>query len=216
MSEPSWQRWLARTLRSRRRPDGPVRVAVVGIGHELRGDDAAGVAVVRVLKTRLRDQRTRSGRPASRAPQPIVLVIDGGPAPENHTATLRRFAPDVILFVDSAEMGVRPGSVRRLRQEAVSGVTASTHTLPVSVLAEYLERETNCVLTLVGIQPARNGLGDPLSPLVAAAVERVARSLDRTLTRVGRAADRFRGGRPALRSLPATIPERGAPSGRPG
>jgi len=182
----------------------------------LRGDDAAGVVVARVLEARLCDRRTRGGRPARRALQPMVLVIDGGPAPENHTATLRRFAPDVVLLVDSAEMGVRPGSVRRLRQEAASGVTASTHTLPLSVLSAYLVRETNCVLTLLGIQPAGNGLGDPLSPVVARAVERVARSLDRTLTRVDRATDRFPGGRPALRSLPATIPERGAPSGRPG
>ena len=209
MSEPSWQGWLAWTLISRRRRDGPARVAVVGIGHDLRGDDAAGVAVARVLKARLHRHRTR-------VPRRPILVIDAGPAPENHTATLRRFAPDVVLLVDSAEMSLRPGSVRRLRQEAASGVTASTHTLPLSVLCAYLVRETNCVLTLLGIQPAGNGLGDPLSPVVARAVERVARSLDRTLTRVGRAADRFPGGRPALRSLPATIPERGAPSGRPG
>jgi hydrogenase 3 maturation protease len=173
MSEPSWQSWLARTLRSRRRRDGPARVAVVGIGHELRGDDAAGVVVARVLKARLHRHRVLR-RP--------VLVIDAGPAPENHTATLRRFAPDVILLVDSAEMGVRPGSVRRLRQEAASGVTASTHTLPLSVLCAYLVRETNCVLTLLGIQPAGNGLGDPLSPVVAGAVARVVRSVENALS----------------------------------
>jgi hydrogenase 3 maturation protease len=177
MSTPSWPSWLERTLRKRRCPDGPARVAVVGIGHELRGDDAAGVAVARALQARLRDQRTRGKRPASRALQPMVLVIDGGPAPENHTATLRRFAPDVVLLVDAAQMGVRPGTVRRLRQEAASGVTASTHTLPVSVLASYLVRELGCRVALLGIQPASNAIGDPISPPVANAVDQVTRRL---------------------------------------
>jgi hydrogenase 3 maturation protease len=142
---------------------------VVGIGHELRGDDAAGVAVARRLKTR----------------SAAVLVVDAGSAPENHTGALRRFGPDVVVFVDSAQMGVAPGTVRRLRQEAASGVTASTHTLPVSVLARYLERDLRCAVELVGIQPARNGVGDPLSPRVARAAAILARALDDILKDAG-------------------------------
>jgi len=177
---PSWQSCLARTLRSRRRPDGPVRVAVVGIGHEMRGDDAAGVVVARALKPRYRGRPTRG--PRTRGARATVLVIDAGPAPENHTGSLRRFGPDVVVLVDAAEMGVRPGTVRRLRQEAASGVTASTHTLPLSVLCAYLVHETHCVLTLLGIQPGSNAIGDPLSPSVARAVERVVRSVEHALS----------------------------------
>jgi Ni,Fe-hydrogenase maturation factor len=78
-------------------------------------------------------------------------------------------------------MGVAPGTVLRLRQEAATGVTASTHTIPVTVLAWYLERELRCVVELVGIQPERDAVGDALSPRVARAVDDLAQALDETL-----------------------------------
>lgn len=40
-----------------------------------------------------------------------VLVIAAGPAPENSTGELRAFAPDLVLFVDAADMGEDPEAV---------------------------------------------------------------------------------------------------------
>lgn len=170
----SWQRSLDRLLSRLRAlpngPDGPLRVAVVGIGHELRGDDAAGITIAREL--RMRSARWRH-----------VLVIDVGPAPENHTGVLRRFGPRLVLLVDAAHMDLPAGAVRWLGFDDVDGVSASTHTLPVSVLARYLATEMNCDVALLGIQPATTVVGEPLSPAVRRSVTRTVVALAQVLRR---------------------------------
>ena len=90
-SRASWHDSLARTLKQLRRLNRPPRLAVVGIGHELRGDDAAGVRVARALQSRF---------PTSDA----LVAIDAGSAPENHTGALRRFKPDLVLLIDAAQI----------------------------------------------------------------------------------------------------------------
>lgn len=138
------------------------RVAVVGIGHELRGDDAAGVALARALQPVAHER---------------LLVVEGGHAPENHTGPLRRFSPDLVLLVDAAQMNEAPGTVRWLAWEESVGLSASTHTLPPSMLAQYLVQEIGCEVVLVGIQPGQTGLERPLSPRVELAVTALAGAL---------------------------------------
>ena len=53
-------------------------------------------------------------------------------------------------------------------------MSASTHTLPPSVLASYLTSDLGCQMALIGIQPASLEMGHPLSPAVEAAVDRLA------------------------------------------
>lgn len=147
----------------------PARVAILGIGNELNGDDAAGVRVVRELAARL---------PAT----PGVLLIDGGTAPENYTGPLRRFRPDLVLEVDAAEQGEAPGTTTWVDWREADGLSASTHTLPPSVLAQYLVSELGCQVALLGIQPASLELGQPLSPDVERAVRQLADRLCKWLT----------------------------------
>lgn len=160
-----WSNWLKRLGSS-----NGSRVAIVGIGQELRGDDAAGVLVARALKSALAHIRS-------------VLVIEGGQAPENQTGVLRRFEPDLVLLVDAAEMGAASGEVRWLTQSQIDGLSASTHTLPLSMIAQFLSAELNCEVTLIGIQPAQIILGTALSPAVQKAVDDLARRLAGTLIR---------------------------------
>jgi hydrogenase 3 maturation protease len=161
---------LAQTLAHLRRPDRPPRVAVVGMGHELRGDDAAGVAVARTLQSCL--PRFNGFRESG-----AFIVIDAGPAVENCTGLLRRFGPDLVLLIDAAQMDDTPGAVRWLAWEETDGLSASTHTLPPRVLAQYLTSELGCEVALVGIQPADTTMGAPLSPPVQASVQSVAQAL---------------------------------------
>lgn len=146
------------------------RLAVIGIGHELRGDDAAGLAVARALRSALaNDER--------------LLVIDAGPAPENHTGPLRRFAPDVVLLVDAAQMGEPPGAIRCVSWQDLDGFGGSTHTLSPHILATFLIDELGCQVSLIGIQPAQDRVAAELSPEVADAVDTLVLWLLRVLTR---------------------------------
>ena len=177
MSRLSWKNSLRKTL-SRLQPDlegepgdrsnppqGSRRVAVVGVGQELRGDDAAGLLAARRLFAAL---------PAESA---SLLVIEAGPAPENHTGALRRFRPDLVLFVDAAGLETEPGTIRWLDLEDITGLGASTHSLPLSTLAGFLTAQLGCDVALIGVQPGETGIGAPLSPPVSAAIVEIVRGL---------------------------------------
>lgn len=147
----------------------PARVAIVGVGNELNGDDGAGVRVVRQLGARL-------------TATPGVLLIDGGTAPENYTGPIRRFRPDLVVEIDAADQGEPPGTVAWVDWREADGLSASTHTLPPSVLAKFLVADLGCEVALLGIQPANLGLGEPMSPAVERAVSDLAEDLQRWLS----------------------------------
>lgn len=162
MSPHTWktllQQWIARQNRV-------PRIAVLGIGNPLRSDDAAGVQVVRGLQNHFtRDLDS-------------VLVIDAGQAPENHTAELRRFRPELVLLIDAAEMGLPPGEIRWVGIDEIDGMSASTHTLPLSMLAKYLTMECSCDVDLLGIQPRSVEIGESVSADVLRAVDEIAEEL---------------------------------------
>jgi hydrogenase maturation protease HycI len=169
----SWQNSLSQTLSRLRKNEQTPRVALVGIGHELRGDDAAGVMLARAFSHLL--EREGAGV------REKVLVIDAGPAPENHTGALRRFMPDLVLLVDAAELCALAGTVRWLAWQETSGLSASTHSLPLYMLAQYLSVELKCEVALLGIQPAVLTLGAALSPAVQRAVEEIVQALRENL-----------------------------------
>ena len=163
MLPESWVDSLKQTLnRLQQSKERPLRVVILGIGHELRGDDAAGLVVARQLQPLAGDS---------------LLVIEAGPAPENQTGRIRRFAPDLILFVDAAQLGETPGAIRCLPWQETSGLSASTHTLPPYMLARFLTAELGCEVSLIGIQPEQDVLGSSLSPVVEEAVGWVSKVL---------------------------------------
>ena len=137
------------------------RVALLGIGHPLRRDDAAGVEICERLRPVLRGRSD-------------ILVVSGGSAPENCVGALRAFRPDVVVIVDAARMGQPPGTLLRIEPSDPRAAGASTHTLPLPVFCEYLAGTLDCKVTLLGIEPADTSFGEGLSSEVEAAVARVA------------------------------------------
>jgi hydrogenase 3 maturation protease len=160
MPKSSWQAALSMMLRRLHRPDRPTKVIVVGMGQTLRGDDALGPVVAGDLQGSLMEGES-------------VMILDTGPAPENFTGAIRRFGPDLVLLVDAAELGESAGKIQLLDQRACTGVSASTHSLPPSVIADYLSREMDCEIALLGIQSFRTDVGLPLSDPVRSAADRV-------------------------------------------
>jgi hydrogenase 3 maturation protease len=140
---------------------------VVGIGNALRGDDAAGLIVARRLQN---DQRFDRGSK--------FLFIEGGAAPENHTAKIRAFAPQLVLFIDAAHLEQPPGTIQWIPLESIDGMSASSHSLPLSMLARYLTLELGCEIAVLGIQPGQNEIGTELSPPVRAAVHEIAGTVE--------------------------------------
>jgi hydrogenase 3 maturation protease len=141
---------------------GPARICLVGVGSDLRGDDSAGLWVARAL---LKDDTL--GRMTH------LLVIEGGPAPENHTGKIRAFKPDAVVLVDAANLDEPPGATRWISLDEIDGMSASSHSLPLSMLGSFLNSEMGCEVLVLGIQPAQNEFDAHVSPAVQAAVDQV-------------------------------------------
>lgn len=134
------------------------RFAVLGVGDDRHGDDAVGPIVARALEG-LSD---------------ACLAIDAGVCPEAYTGVLRRFRPELVLFVDAADMGLTPGEVVWLADWHSNEVSAATHGLPLRILADYLRTELGCRVVLIGIQPETVDFGSTeVSPRVRAAAAHV-------------------------------------------
>jgi hydrogenase 3 maturation protease len=140
----------------------PARIAILGIGNPFRSDDGAGVLVARALSDCECARDTEH-----------LLIIEAGHAPENATGELRKFAADLVLMIDAAEMGEMPGTVKWIPDESIDGMSASTHSLPLSMLARYLTLELNCTVALLGIQPGSNEVGEQVSQEVLRTVNEI-------------------------------------------
>jgi len=140
------------------------KIAVVGIGSDLRGDDIAGLLVLRHLRTALARSRLQT-----------IRLFDGGTAPENLTGEIIRFQPSHILLVDAADLGLQPGAAKLIELEAVAGVSFSTHVLPLSILAEYLKQALPCRIIILGIQPGCTSFGSKPCREINQAAGRLAR-----------------------------------------
>jgi len=137
------------TFRNRleRRIRGASRIAVVGIGDDLSPIDRLGMDAAKIL---------------GEQPLPDVRVFSAGTVPESVTGPVRAFRPDHILLLDAADMGTRPGTIAIIRPGEIRAALFSTHALPLSVVMEFLEKDTGAKVTLLGIQPDKDG-GDGLS-----------------------------------------------------
>ena len=82
-----------------------------------------------------------------------------------------------MVELDAAILGEAPGSCRWLDWRETDGLTASTHTLPPSVVGHFLTTDIGCEMAVIGIQPVRLDFGSPLSPEVDEAIDALVDSL---------------------------------------
>lgn len=141
---------------------GYQRLVILGVGNPLRGDDSLGLAILRRIRGRL-PRNTK--------------VIYGGVAPENFIGKIRMLKPSHVLIIDAALFGGKPGEARLILPEQISDMTISTHTIPLSLLAWLIQRETDAKIALLGIEPKNLGLEEGVSQEVREAIDRCAKML---------------------------------------
>ena len=158
------------------------RVAVLGVGNALRGDDGFGPAVVErlVASCQLPVASSQAPDPSSepRAPRPqpppSPVVLDAGSAPENFAGRLRRERPEALLVLDAADFGWAPGELRLLSPGELAGGGLSTHAGSLAMLFDYLRAECGTDSAVLAAQAGSLKLGQGLSAPVEAAVGRAA------------------------------------------
>lgn len=137
---------------------------VVGVGHPLRGDDAAGSAIA-----------------ASLAPRFFGRAIDAGPVPESYLGPLLAVPARPVVFLDAVAHGARPGSWCVVPAESLAVRPADTHRASLGLLAGLLGAH-GIGVWVVGIEPRQLTPGAPLSPEVERATAELVGLLTAAMT----------------------------------
>ena len=150
------------------------RVALVGMGHPLRGDDYVGSYAAKVI-IEARDGTLPDG----------FYVFDAEDYVEGLITRLARLGLKHVIFIDACEMGLRPGETSLLSVAETSYPFFTTHGIPLRVLAERLLPESE--VWVLAIQPKRIEFGEGLSPEIQDAAISVSNFITTNLTEEGRA-----------------------------
>ena len=160
------------TTELKNRLKGARRVAILGVGSEFRGDDAAGILVARRVDKGSRVKGQGSSKRKS------LKIFLGGTAPENLTGEIIKFKPTHIIIIDTADIKEKPGTVILLNNEDLGeGVSFSTHKLPPRIMMDYLSRSLKCSIMVVGIQPKTITFCKGVSKEVLSAAKEVANAV---------------------------------------
>lgn len=142
----------------------PSRIAILGIGSELRGDDIAGMLVAQELEKFSKESK----------PKIPFKVFLGGTAPENLTGEIKKYDPSHVIIIDTADMGEKPGFIGVLNPEDEKFCGSfSTHRMPCKVLIDYLKKSIGCKVIMIGIQAKCVDFGKEPSEEVKAAVKKL-------------------------------------------
>jgi hydrogenase 3 maturation protease len=147
------------------------RVAVLGIGSELRGDDVAGILTARQIEKNTKGKTT--------APQ--VRVFIGETAPENLTGEIKRFQPTHLIIIDAADLDSEPGHIKVLNPDTIGGTSFCTHSLPIKVMADYLLQSFDCQVITIGIQPKTLTVGARPSKEILKAAKQLSATITKLL-----------------------------------
>jgi hydrogenase 3 maturation protease len=144
---------------------GAEKIAVLGIGNDLRTDDGLGLYFIDNLKI----------------DDPRIMIENVGSVPEGFAKNLASFGAERVIMVDAADMMKPPGHIEFITKERIGGVAISTHRMPLSFLMMYLEQETGGKTLLIGIQPKSIQFGEGLTPEIQKVVDETIVSLEKIL-----------------------------------
>ncbi len=132
---------------------------LVGIGNVIRLDDGLGPYIAQNFKANGWE------------------TLDCGTVPENFTSKIKQLDPELLVFVDAAEMDLEPGEFRIIPKEQIKDVSCSTHNLPLSLMIDFLQQSLDVEMPFVGVQPASISDGEGLSPEVFQGLEKLTQAL---------------------------------------
>jgi hydrogenase 3 maturation protease len=125
------------------------KLAIVGVGNSMKGDDFAGSFVAKRLRDRL------SG--GTRGP----LVLDAENSPEDVVRKVRDFNAETLVFIDTTIMGSPPGTVKLMDLQKTEYPYFSTHNVPLKLLANMMGEVRRSFL--LGIEPKSTEFGEKMS-----------------------------------------------------
>jgi hydrogenase maturation protease len=151
----------------------PTDTLIVGCGNLLRGDDAAGPVLVRILAERDLPEGTR--------------LIDGGTAGMDIAFAMKGVRK--VIIVDASRVGVDPGTIHRVPGSELTDLRPPDGNLhsfrwdqALGFATWLLKDEYPEDVTVYLVEGESFQHGDALSPAVQASVERIADAIEADVT----------------------------------
>jgi hydrogenase 3 maturation protease len=134
--------------------DYPVdKIAFVGLGNPLRGDDGAGL----FLFDQLRGKKELKN----------AHFIKAGTNPENYLQKILDLKARLVIFIDAASNSEKAGTISWLSKNRIDSATISTHAFSIRMIEDYLKSEDpalNCRYLV--LEPENLNLAENLSQTV--------------------------------------------------
>jgi hydrogenase 3 maturation protease len=138
---------------------GKEKVVIAGIGNPIRQDDFVGLTIVEDLKGKVTLN---------------VCLLECETVPESYLLDIEQFEPTHVLLIDTAFLGLKPGTARLFdAQKIVDFPAITTHVLPLKVFCEYVKQSTGAKIALLLVEPKRMDFGEGLSAEVKAAAQKI-------------------------------------------
>ena len=141
------------------------RVALVGVGHPMRGDDFVGSFIVKTLMKKIRMDE--------------VLLFDAEDGIEWVISKIAESNPNHLILLDACQMNANPGEVVLIPLAETDYPFFTTHGIPLKLLVGKLLPSVET--SILAIQPSRMGLSENFSPAVAAAAASISNLIVATL-----------------------------------
>ena len=164
---------------------GAARIAVMGVGSELRSDDAAGLLALERLRESHGKKQVPSSSSMACARKVSLKLFNGGTAPENLTGAIRRFSPACLVIIDAVDLGIKAGAFGLVDISRAAHVFL-THKLPLKLMLDFMNSEMKFKTVFIGIQPGCLEFGETVSAEVASAARRVGNMLRSVISASGR------------------------------
>lgn len=141
-----------------------MKIAVIGIGQSLRGDDAAGPEAVRQWKEKFPETANRSEVRIETSELPGLSLLD------------ILDDVDAAILVDAVQSSAKPGTIHRLGEDQLLSFTSdakSAHGWGIAetlVMGRLLERIKDIPLRVIGMEAEQMIMGAAMSESVKACI----------------------------------------------
>ena len=135
-------------------------LTILAIGNELRCDDGLGPLFAKKMNALIKDNDK-------------ITVVDGGVVPENFTSIIKKTKPTHLIIVDAIIMDEDTGFINIIEKEKINEFNVSCHSMPITFLLKFLEREISFKFILIGIQPKNMDFGNKISENVLLSIDKL-------------------------------------------
>lgn len=136
----------------------PENYIFLGLGNDLRSDDAAGLILFRKLEAKPELHGAR--------------FIEAGSNPENYLQVILDSGAEHVVIIDAAKSGAEPGTIRILDPGQFDHNRISTHAFSMDMIEGYLNHHRTFQFLYLGIEPLTTGPGQQVSPSITNAIDR--------------------------------------------